>query len=455
MDLTAVTDEIDRYVDERLPAWIEELREFCAIPSEENEPEALAAAAAWTRDRLERLGAAVEVLTVDGAPPLVVGTIGSGRTLLAVQHYDVQPAVPLELWTTPPYVPAIRDGRLYARGVCDNKGEFLARVWGVEAYLATFGELPCRIRFAVEGEEEHGSPNLDRLLDLAPDLRAADGAIEEGGSVDPDGRPEIVGGTRGMTIVELTARTLDYDAHSSLAMLLPNAAVRLVQALATLWRPDGLPAIDVGEGALAPTTYQLAIVDAAPPESVNALAPEFGAAGFLAGRSGRDANRAATFETTCNLQAIWSGYTGAGGKTIIPAEAHARLDIRLVPDQQPAAILEAVRNHLAAAGFGDIEVAAGNSARAWWTSPDDPILAAAARASEAVLGKPMVQYVAAPGTSPMYQFCAGNRVPSTSLGAVHEGSRAHAPDENYRLDLLGVAARCMTRFIDEFAAIGG
>src|SRR5262245_37446715 len=224
MDRNAANTLIDRYVDERLPAWIEELREFCAIPSEENEPAAVRAAADWTRDRLERLGAAVDVLGFDAVPPLVVGSVGSGPTLVAVQHYDVQPAVPLELWTTPPYEPTVRDGRLFARGVTDNKGEFLARVWGVEAYLATVGELPCRIRFAVEGEEEHGSPNLGRLLDLAPDLRAADGALEEGGSVDPEGRPEIVGGIRGMTLVELTARTLAYDAHSSLAMLLPNAA---------------------------------------------------------------------------------------------------------------------------------------------------------------------------------------------------------------------------------------
>jgi acetylornithine deacetylase/succinyl-diaminopimelate desuccinylase-like protein len=100
-------------------------------------------------------------------------------------------------------------------------------------------------------------------------------------------------------------------------------------------------------------------------------------------------------------------------------------------------------------------VTAGNTARAWWTPSDDPILAAAARASSAVLGKPAVQYVSAPGTAPMYEFCAAHRVPTTSLGGSHEGSRAHAPDENYRLGMLAAAVRCMTRFVDEFAAIEG
>lgn len=445
---------LDRYAHDRMPAWTEELREFCAIPSEETQRAALLEAAEWTRARLARLGATVDSTAVEGVAPLIVGTIGTGPTLLSVQHYDVQPAVPLELWTTPPYDPQVRDGRLYARGALDNKGEFLSRVWGVEAYLETFGALPCRIRFIVEGEEEHGSPNLDRLLDLEPDLRVADGALEEGGGVDAEGRPEIVGGGRGMLVVELIARTIAYDAHSASAMLLPNAAIRLVQALATLWRPDGLPAVDVAAGALAPSVAQLAVLGAVPPESIESLRREFDVPSFLAGRSGAEAVHAATFEPTFNLQSMWSGYTGPGSKTIIPAEAHARIDIRLVPDQEPDEIFRAVRDHLHRAGFADIEVQrAAWATRAYWTPPDHPILAAAGRASAAIFGAPAQQYVAMPGTIPMFQVCAPNRIPLTSLGGGHEDCRAHAPDENYRLDYAEKAARCMTRFIDEFAAL--
>ena len=198
-DFTAV----DRYVDEHMSAWTDELSAFCAIPSEETDPEAVRRAAAWTAARLERLGATVSIFELPDIAPLVSGTIGRGRRLIAVQHYDVQPSVPLDLWTTPPYDPHVRDGRLFARGAADNKGEFLARVWGVEAYLAVNGSLPCEVRFLVEGEEEHGSPNLDRLLDLDPDLRAADGALTEGGGIDVAGRPEIDGGGRGMVEVEL------------------------------------------------------------------------------------------------------------------------------------------------------------------------------------------------------------------------------------------------------------
>ena len=161
--MTATTDTsvdfaaFDRLVEARLERWTAELVEFLAIPSEGGDVAGLRAAADWTADRLRRLGATVEVLEVDGAPPLVVGEIGDGpRTVTAVQHYDVQPASPLELWTTPPYEPAIRDGRVWARGATDNKGEFLPRVWAVEAWLEAIGPLPCRVRYLVEGQEETG-----------------------------------------------------------------------------------------------------------------------------------------------------------------------------------------------------------------------------------------------------------------------------------------------------------
>ncbi|HVQ22490.1 MAG TPA: M20/M25/M40 family metallo-hydrolase, partial [Candidatus Saccharimonadia bacterium] len=258
-------------IDQRLPRWIEELADFCRIPSEANDIAALRQAADWSATRLRSLGATVELVELPerpDVPPLVVGEIGSGqRTINVVQHYDVQPAAPHDLWTSPAYEPAVRDGRLYARGATDNKGEMLSRVWGVEAYLATIGPLPCRVRFLVEGEEESGSEHLDALLDQRPDLRLADGALIEGGGVDALGRPVLTAGARGGVSVELVARTLKYDAHSSLATMLPSAPVRLVLALASLYDRDGVPDWPGLEtGARAPTAAQLAAVAALPTE---------------------------------------------------------------------------------------------------------------------------------------------------------------------------------------------
>jgi acetylornithine deacetylase/succinyl-diaminopimelate desuccinylase-like protein len=456
-----VTDfaALDHYIDTRMSDWTDELAEFCGFRSEQGDRDGLRAAAEWMAARLRRLGATVDVVdlpSLPNVPPLIVGEIGAGpRTLNAVQHYDVQPAVPLELWTTPPYEPAVRDGRLYARGATDNKGELMPRIWAIEAYLATMGPLPCRVRFLVEGEEEYGSGHLDRLLDLRPGSRRADGALVEGGGVNAAGRPEIVGGVRGMAVVELVCRTIAYDAHSSLATVLPSASVRMAQALASMYDPDGFPAVDgLDAGIVSPSAMQLAIVQATPIEEVEEVRTEFGVKRLLGGLDGVEAIKAMTFAPTLNIQGLWSGFIGPGDKTITPAEAHARLDIRIVPDQDPEAVVVAIRDHLAGRGFGDIEVIAEQGERACWTPPDDPILDAAARASEAVFGGPSVRFVSMAGTAPMWQVCGRDHVPMTSLGGGTVDCHAHAPDENVRLDYAAHAARVTARFLEEFASIG-
>ena len=450
---------LDRYVADHLAAWTDELADLCRFPSEQGNTEALRGAARWTADRLARLGATVDGVELPGqpdVPPLVVGEIGAGpRTVNAVQHYDVQPAVPLELWTSPPYEPAVRDGRLYARGATDNKGELMPRIWAVEAYLATIGPLPCRIRFLVEGEEEYGSAHLDALLDQRPGIRLVEGALIEGGGSDALGRPEIVGGVRGIVVIELVCRTIAYDAHSSLATVLPSAPVRLARALASMYRDDGTPAVEgLDAGVRPPSQAQLAIVDATPVDTLDEIRSEFQPERFIGGLDGTAAIRAMTFAPTLNIQGLWSGFTGPGDKTITPAEAHARLDIRIVPDQEPAVIVAAVRDHLAAAGFGDIELITEEGERAYWTGADDPMLDAAARASEAIFGKPSVRFVSMPGVAPMWQVCGRDAIPMTSLGGGTYDCRAHAPDENVRLDAAADAVRITARFLDEFAALG-
>jgi acetylornithine deacetylase/succinyl-diaminopimelate desuccinylase-like protein len=450
---------LDRYVDDHLPAWTDELAEFCRFRSEQGDRDGLRGAADWIAERLRRLGASVDVVELPGqpdVPPLVVGEIGDGpRTLNAVQHYDVQPSVPLDLWTTPPYEPAVRDGRLYARGATDNKGELMPRIWAVEAYLATIGPLPCRVRFLVEGEEEYGSDHLDALLDERPGIRQVEGALIEGGGIDPSGRPEIVGGVRGIVVIELVCRTIAYDAHSSMATILPSAPVRMAQALASMYGADGVPTLPgLDAGIRPPTAVQLAIVAATPPEVVDELRDEYGTKTLIGGLDGLDAIRAMTFAPTLNIQGLWSGFIGPGDKTITPAEAHARLDIRIVPDQDPAAIVAAVRAHLERGGFSDIEIVSEQSEPAYWTRADDPMLDAAGRVSEAVFGLPQIRYVSMPGVAPMWQVCGRDRIPMTSLGGGTWDCRAHAPNENVHLGYAAKAAQVTARFLDEFAALG-
>ncbi len=444
----------DRLVAERTPAWIEDLRDFCRIPCETAQLPELRRGAGWTAERLRRAGCAVEVIEQPGVPPLVVGEIGTGdRTLVCVQHYDVQPAAPLDLWTTPPYEPTIRDGRLYARGVSDNKGQFLIRVQAIEAYREATGELPCRVRFLVEGEEESTSRHFERMLRERPALTAGHGALQEGGGLDAQDRPTLSCGVRGILYVELAVRTLRYDAHSGGASLYENAAWRLVNALATLRRPDGTVTIDgFSDDVRPPSEAQLAHLRTLPFEE-RKLKDIYGAGAFVGGRTGGEAQLAQLFQPTCNIAGIWSGWTGDDAKTITPAEARVKIDLRLVPDQDPERIEAALRAHLDRRGFADITIKNWGGTHPYWSPVDDPFVDAAARATEAVYGVPPLRLFSSPGTAPMHQVCAPGRLPMVAIGYGHPDARAHAPDENARLDLLPKAAMVFGRFLEEFAAI--
>jgi acetylornithine deacetylase/succinyl-diaminopimelate desuccinylase-like protein len=316
--------------------------------------------------------------------------------------------------------------------------------------------MPVKVRFLVEGEEETGSANLGALLDTRPDLRKADAALIEGGGIDPEGRPFIDCGVRGMLAVELVARTGKSDVHSSAAPLIVNAAARLVAALATLRDERGGIALDgFLDDVRVPTPAERERVRGLPTDDLEMLREVYGGGRpFLLDRDGPDALEAITFEPTINIQALSAGYTGEGNKNVVPAEARARLDIRLVPDQSPDRVEEALRAHLDRRGFHDVTFERMEmSYRPWWTPVDHPLVRAAAAASEAVLGKEATISPSMAGTAPMWEVCVNHDVPNVSLGAGRNDCMAHAPDENYRLEDAQIAARMTARFIDEFARL--
>ena len=446
--------DFDALCDDRFEGWVEELRDFCAIPSETDQFPELERGARWVEQRLRQAGAEVTVLREDGVPPVVVGEMGSGpRTLIAVQHYDVQPAAPLELWETPPYDPSQRDGRLYARGVCDNKGELLHRIQAAEALRDATGELPCRVRFVVEGEEESDSAHLATLLSQRPEFFEGHGALIEGGGVDEKGRPMLICGVRGMLYAELAVRTLTFDAHSGGAQLLPNAAWRLMEALATLRTPDGRITIDgFLDDVAAPTEAQLAHLQTLPFEE-DEIKRIYGVSEFVGGLTGAAAKVADTFNPTCNISGIIAGWTDPGVKTITPAEASAKVDMRLIPNQDPAGIEKRLRAHLDRRGFTDVTMTIHRGEHPYWTPISDPMVDAAERAHEGIFDEPCLRWFSMGGTAPMHQVCAPHRLPMVSLGAGDAEARNHAPNESYSLDLMRRAAKVTGRFLREFAAI--
>ncbi|MDQ3981669.1 MAG: M20/M25/M40 family metallo-hydrolase, partial [Actinomycetota bacterium] len=315
--------------------YVEWLTEACSIPSLAEDPDGLARMAQWVEDRLVALGATVERLTFGGSPPTLLGTLGSGdRTVLVYDHYDVQPVDPIGLWSTRPFTPTVTNGVFFARGAADNKGDLVARLAGLEAFQEVHGELPITIKFLIEGEEETGSKSFEALVNRHPEKLAADGCIWEGSGVDHGGRAELVFGAKGLAYVELVSRGLNDDQHSSYAVIAPSPVWRLIEALATLRDPDGRVLIDgFHDDVEPPTAADLAMLDTIPFDE-EAERARLGIDEFVGGATGAELVRRYYFEPTCNVAGIVGGFTVPGtSKTVLPKEALAKIDMRLVPDQ--------------------------------------------------------------------------------------------------------------------------
>ena len=409
--------------------------------------------AAIVVQRLARLGAKVRVLRLPGAAPVVYGSIGSGaRTLLIYDHYDVQPPEPLERWISPAFEPTARDGKLYARGVADNKGNLMLRLQAIESWLATAGALPIKINFLIEGEEEIGSIHLEQFCHQYADLLRADGCLWETGGRNALEQPTIHCGAKGICYVELVARGAAYDLHSANATSVPNPAWRLTWALATLKSPDERILVPgFYDRVRPPSAAELRAVELLPDDDA-ALLADFTIPEFLGGLRGVERRKANLFNPTCTICGLVAGYTGEGSKTVLPSEARAKIDFRMVPDQDPAEIVRSLRAHLDANGFGDIEILEFGHERAARTDPDAPVVRAMADAIRTTFQQEPVIYPTMAGTGPLYPVAAALGTPVTSgCGTGYQGSLVHAPNENIRMADYWDAMRCMGAFIQAFA----
>jgi acetylornithine deacetylase/succinyl-diaminopimelate desuccinylase-like protein len=449
-------ERIDTYLTTNLDRYIQETARLCAQPSVSAQHLGMRECAELVAQILVEHGFDVQQFETPGNPVVVGRAKGrSERTLLCYNHYDVQPPEPLELWTNPPFEPTIRDGALYARGAKDDKGEFVVRLAAVDAVReANGGELPCGITFVVEGEEEIGSPTIAEFVKHNLDLLKCHGAIWEEGFNSPDGRPMNLLGVRGILSVVFRVTTMNRDAHSGSAHIFPNAAWRLLWALNSLKGPDErIRVAGFYDRAKPPSPRDLEILDSAP--TYEEMTREtFGVREFVRGATGIQLNRA-VFEPTCNIQGIESGYYSEGMKTVIPAEAIAKVDFRLVPDQDPEEILGLLREHLDREGFRDVEV---TQLGAMWpakSSPDDPLVKLANRAAEEVYQTRPIIVPIVGGSSPVYAFAGPlGGIPVVTAGVGYIGSRTHAPDEHVRIPDFLDAARHVARIVDGFAGLG-
>lgn len=446
--------KIDSYLEKNMDRSIAELSKLVAQPSISAQNIGLKECAQLVAGMLKARGFKSIIMDTEGAPVVFAERKGkSGKTLLFYNHYDVQPPEPLELWESPPFEPAIRGGKLYGRGVSDDKGHIVARLHAIDALLDVEGELPCNIKFIIEGEEETSSVHLHDFIKQNIPLLKADACIWEFGGVDHREAPMQYLGLRGICYVELSVRTADIDVHSGVGgSIFPNAAWRLVWALNSLKGADERIRIPgFYEDVVQPSARDRELMDALP-DVAQVYKDQYGVKEFIKGLTGgADLKIEEVFTPTCTICGITTGYQGPGSKTVQPAFASAKVDFRLVPDQKPDTVLKQLRAHLDAEGFPDVQINFLGGEPAARTDPDDPFVKIVVDTAEEVFEMPMQLVPMVGGSGPSHPFVHDLGLPVATAGLGYPDTRAHAPNENIRLDLYLKHARHMARVIKEFA----
>jgi len=449
-------NDVFGYIDEHRQQFIERLQWLCRQPSIAAQNIGIQETARMVAQLMEQVGVKTELYATDGAP-VVYGVVGVGpRTLLIYNHYDVQPPEPLGEWQSPPFAAEIRDGKLYARGVADNKGNLVARLSAVEAWLQTRGALPLTVKFVVEGEEETSSEHLYQFVRQHQDLIKADGCLWEAGGKDIQENPGIYMGAKGILYVDLEVTGANRDLHSIQATIVPNAAWRLVWALSTLK--------DRSENILVDGFYD-DVVEPSPDEIeyLRRLAAardddlrrrDLGIDQFLLGVSGLQLVKRNLYQPTCTICGIESGYTGPGSKTVLPHRAAAKIDFRLVPNQRPDDIFEKVTRHFAQHGFADVEIRQLGAEHPARTPVDSALARVVQETIPEIYGRgPLVSPLMA-ATGPMHELSAQFGIPTVGTGCGYAHSNGHAPNENIRLDDFFQHLKHVALLFDRFSAVG-
>jgi acetylornithine deacetylase/succinyl-diaminopimelate desuccinylase-like protein len=450
------TESLNQYLDQNHDRFLDEFGQFIGQPSVAADGRGVYQMADLLAVRLRRLGAEVTVYPTPGSPIVYaeIGPNSAARTLLIYNHYDVQPEDPLDLWHTDPFKMVIQDGVIFGRGTSDDKGELLSRIQAIEAWLHTQGDLPIRIKWVVEGEEEISSVNLEAWTSQNAAMLGADGLLWEGGGYDEVGRIHMGLGCKGIAYFELRCTGPNQDLHSSVAPMVPNPAWRLVWALTTLKDVQDRITLDGYLDHVAPLTEaEWAAIDAIPMEFA-AMRERWGLKEWLNGVDDSTARRRWLAEPTITICGIESGYTGAGSKTVLPSTAMVKLDFRLVPNLTPQLAHEMLRQHLDRRGFADISITLlGGEAPA--RSPANSLIErAAVAASLDTWNKQPVVFPWYAGSGPMHALSTHLNLPVIFAGATwHPNARAHSPNENIFVKDYFDSMRFTAALLANFAAL--
>ena len=454
-----------KLIDENFDAFVSELQEAVRKPSIAAQNIGMEDAAQYFKNLMDGYGIDARLIPTKGYP-VVYGEVKgkSERSVLFYNHYDVQPPDPLDEWESEPFGAEIREGKIFGRGVSDNKGNACARIQAVGTMLKLRKELPLTVKFLIEGEEEIGSPSLSDFVKDNACLLKSDYGVWESGYMNPNGRPGIYLGVKGMLYVELLAKGASKDMHSGSATTIPNPAWRLVWALSSIKNPEEQILIPgFYDDVLPPTAKEMELLkdalddkelsDEQARELAEQKAKALGLRSYLLDLHGLELHKRSLFSPTANICGFKSGYIGEGQKTVLPSRALAKMDYRLVPNQDPNDILEKLKKHLHDQGYGDIEVRLVSLDYPVKTPAELPIVDAARESAHVVYGKPPVVSPTQGGSGPMYPFKKHLDLSFVSFGVGYWNSSNHAPNENIRLEDYRSGLKMVVEFIDRAARI--
>jgi len=432
---TAQLDAVFDYIESRRSVFTERLAEYLRQPSISAEGTGMGEVAAILSGWLTRLGMEVKLIETPGWPLVYARRFDrpGAPVVILYGHYDVQPPDPLEEWISPPFEPAIRNGRIYARGAGDNKGQHFANLLALESLLAVHGSLPTNVIVLLEGEEEIGSPHIDGFVRQHRELLQADLVITSDGPVSEDGRSTLEFGVRGVVSFELRARGANRDLHSgNYGGVAPNPLWTLVHLLATMKNPQGEISIDGFYDQVLPLSALEQEALKRLPLDESAIKQDLGLTEFDAPKQRGYYERLAAFPTL-TINGLHGGYGGAGSKTVLPHEALAKCDIRLVEAQTVEEIfakVEAhVRNHAP-----QVEFIRQGGMQPSKTPLESPFVQPIVQGMVAAQGVAPLLVPAMGGSLPNYVFTKILGLPAFTVPYANADEANHAPNENIELE---------------------
>ncbi len=453
--------DLEKFLTDNDARIRDELFEFLRIPSvsaKSDHNADTAKAADWVKASLDRIGVPAKIYKTEGHP-VVVGewrNAPGAPTVLIYGHYDVQPVEPLDLWTSPPFEPTVRDGKIYARGSVDDKGQLFLHIKALEAHLAVRRKLPLNIVVLFEGEEEIGSEHLSPFVEKQKKMLAADGVVISDSAMFAPGQPSILSSLRGLAYFEIHVEGSTGDLHSgSYGGAVVNPAAALARIISTLHDTDGHIAIAGFYDKVREWDAKVREQMRSLPFDDATLIHETGVSA-LGGEKGYTTLERLWTRPTCEVNGLLSGWTGEGAKTVLPAKAMAKVSCRLVPDQDPADTEKLLKAHVAKVAPKGVKATVKHlhGGKPWRAELSGPLFDAARAALKSAFGKEPV-IVGEGGSIPVVgDFARILGAPVLLVGFGLPGENAHAPnewmsEENFRRGMVAMAA-----LWDEYAALG-